>query len=215
MKNELIKSQEGTALQADDPLIAAVVDELGGLLFTGKFLKFTKGTWKIGDTVIGASSTFLVNVPEWYRGWILWCDGEPADHIIGRVIDGFVPARDPPGEGDWQPCVYLALRDTADHEFVTFASCSDGGRKAVAHLIYRARREGLKHPGECPIVSLGSESYRHDQYGTVHKPLFRIVGWRTWDDDLPPAAPVAPVAPAACASSDELPPVDAYDDIPF
>ena len=215
MPKDLVTSQEASAFH--DPLIAAVADELGGALFSGKFLKFSKGTWRIGEEAVGKSRTFMVRPDEWYRGWLLWRDGEPADHVIGRALDNFLPPREPPGEGDWQQCVYLVMRDLVEGDVVTFASCSDGGRKAVAKLVQRVCREASKHPGQVPIVALHGESYRHDQFGVVQKPVFKIVGWNTWDDDetLQPM----PAKPAAAqptrslpAPDEELPPLSSYED---
>src|SRR4051794_36704054 len=89
MQNDLVRSQEATAFH--DALIAAAADELGGALFSGKFLKFSKGTWHLGEEALGDSCAFMINPVEWYRGWLLWQDGEPRDHLIGRVADRFVP----------------------------------------------------------------------------------------------------------------------------
>src|SRR5262245_6516327 len=76
------------ALQPEvSPWREAVNDEVGASF--GAFLKFTKGDWTVGEEAkpVPVDARFVVNMEEYYRGWVRWWDGKPTNHMIGRVID--------------------------------------------------------------------------------------------------------------------------------
>ncbi|OLB69675.1 MAG: hypothetical protein AUI16_27815 [Alphaproteobacteria bacterium 13_2_20CM_2_64_7] len=159
------------------------------------FLKFTKGDWTLGEEAkrVPEGATFVANLEEYYRGWVRWSDGKPTDHLIGRVIDRHrVPAREELGDLDeskwetepngarrdpWARTSYLALRDLSNDEIVCFTSSSDGGRRAVAKLADRYDKLRHRHKAKMPVVTLQSESYQHNLYGKIFKPVFHIVDW--------------------------------------
>jgi hypothetical protein len=136
----------------------------------GTLLKFVKGDWLIGEEQepVAPTATFIVNMEEYWRGWIKWLDKEPVDHRIGRVVDRHrVHLREELGDLDqsrwetdangvprdpWQRVSYLVMRNTSNDDIVTFTSTSDGGRKAVAKLADRYDRLRRKHLGKMPVV---------------------------------------------------------------
>jgi hypothetical protein len=167
----------------------------------GTLLKFVKGDWLIGEEQepVAPTATFIVNMEEYWRGWIKWLDKEPVDHRIGRVVDRHrVHLREELGDLDqsrwetdangvprdpWQRVSYLVMRNTSNDDIVTFTSTSDGGRKAVAKLADRYDRLRRKHLGKMPVVALTQRSYPHAKYGKVLTPKFNVVGWEYFDDE--------------------------------
>jgi hypothetical protein len=76
-----------------------------------------------------------------------------------------------------------------------------------------------------PIVVLGTESYRHREYGKVDKPILKIVGWTQAAPPTPAIAPPAPkagppaadtkAAPSRETGPREFAPVEVYDEDSF
>lgn len=104
-----------------------------------------------------------------------WWGGEVTETIIGRAADRYVPPlRDQLGDTDksqweteptgarrdpWARTFYLVLKNASNNELVTFASSSNGGRKAVAKLADKYDRERTNHGARMPVVLLASDSY--------------------------------------------------------
>jgi hypothetical protein len=217
MSTELTTTPRGgTALTKPgeaSPWREAANEEVGASF--GTLLKFVKGDWFIGEdkTEVSPTTPFVANMDEVWRGWIKWEDSKPIDHRIGRVIDHFhVPLReklddlDKAGESDpWQRVVYLVMRNTSNDEIVTFTSTSDGGKKAVGKLCDLYDRLRHKHPSKMPIVLLESESYQHPEYGKVHKPKFKLIGWDFWDEEAKQNPDGAQQQQRAAEINDEIP----------
>jgi hypothetical protein len=212
----------GVALATNvSPWREAVNDEVGASF--GAFLKFTKGDWTLGEEAktVPADARFVVNLEEYYRGWVRWWDGKPTDHLIGRVIDRHrVPPREELGDLDkskwetepsgarrdpWAKTVYLAMRDMSNGEIVCFTSPSDGGRKAVARLADHYDRKRHLFKAKMPIVCLEQESYQHKVYGKILKPRFNVVDWAYWDNETAADPDGALQARNAAEMSDEIP----------
>jgi hypothetical protein len=34
-----------------------------------------------------------------------------------------------------------------------------------------------QHPGQLPVVQLETDSYKHDDYGKVYVPVFKLINW--------------------------------------
>lgn len=94
--------------QTDDADIAALGAEARNLsedVRVGDDLRFVKGKWQkaVGDKKIeiSATTTFVVDMLSYKRGWICWRDRKPVFKLFGRPVDGFVsPVRDRLGELD-------------------------------------------------------------------------------------------------------------------
>ena len=176
----------------------------------GTLLKFVKGDWLVGEeqNKIGPTTTLVVNMDEYWRGWIKWEDSQPVNHVIGRVVDRFrVPGRDELGDLDqsqwendgsglkrdpWQRVTYLVMRNAENDEIITFSATSDGGRKAAGKLADRYDRLRHKYKAKMPVVALKGDTYYNKRHHTdVAYPISRlsagISGMRT-----PRAIPRAP-----------------------
>jgi hypothetical protein len=187
----------------------AIADELGGQLFQ-RLLKFKKGEWFIGEILVGDSDTFMVNFAEWWVGWVRWEEGKPVEHLIGRAPSFIPPPRESLGHGDWQRAVYLGMKGMGDGDILAFASCSEGGRRAVAELARKYKALLHRYPGQAPVVLLESGTYTN-QYGPQHKPIFQVAGWAFWDDREPTRLVAEP--DRLPSHDDELPPLSAYDNV--
>ena len=76
----------------------------------------------------------------------------------------------------------LAMKDEDDVQ-LKFSTGSVGGANAVRKVLREWKRLRDKHPGQVPVVSLGSDSYQHKVHRTeVQFPVFEIVDWDYWDE---------------------------------
>jgi hypothetical protein len=104
----------------------------------------------------------------------------------------------------WQPIMQLPL-SPLDRigELQVFSAIGGGGaRSAVADLcgIYdRSPRHGL-----LPIIELGTSSYKHKKYGTVHVPVLKLVSWHRTGPDLASYESEDPSAGLGDEMSDEV-----------
>src|SRR5262249_12075553 len=130
-------------------------------------------------------------------GWIRWEDSYPVEHVMGLLLEGYVPpARNTLGCTDqeqwevdnnsgkprdpWQESVYLPVISVNAETVYTFATSSDGGRRrAITPLCREYGNHIRQHPDELPIIGLEQDSYMHPNrsIGRVKYPLFPIKRW--------------------------------------
>jgi hypothetical protein len=179
--------------ESADPL-AQYVRENETVAITGDLLLFTKGDWTRGKDKreVPLGTRFEVNPYELLIGWVKYEDGRIVDMCLGRVADGFKRShREDLGDPDadqWEtdgngnprdPWVMndrLILRDERG-ELLTFSTQSGGGRDAIADVLGFFVKHRHEHPGKWPVVEIGVESYIHDEWGKIFKPVFKVVGW--------------------------------------
>ena len=163
-----------------------------------KLLKFNKfGEWVAGEesAEIAQNAQLVVNMDEFYVGWIKWEDSKPVEQVMGRVIDGFTPPRrselgdtereywptDNSGSprDPWQFSNYLVMMDTETRELYTYATASRGGLQTIGQLSKTYGKSMRHRPNQFPVVSLDVSSYEHPnkQFGTIKIPVLNIVGW--------------------------------------
>jgi hypothetical protein len=203
--------------------------------FTAPMLLFTKGDWVVGKDTMNDQE--LIALPDLsMRGWCKLQDSKPVDFYVGFVRDRYMPPkRDELGDTDprkwektrrgepkdpWQFTYYVPMANPETAQVCIFSTTSQGGKEAWADLLdaYADSQEREDAVGKMPRVALRGESYDHWEFGKVHKPIFKIVGWET-----PPAIkPIrAPSSAAALAIEHvdqpliEHKPAPIDDDIPF
>ena len=173
----------------------------------GDLLKFSKfGEWHAGqDSKKIALGTRLVARMETLAiGWLRWSDGKPVEKRLGFLGEGFAPPpRDQLGDRDetlwpvgpdgkatdpWQFINSLVLIDPATDQVYTFQIGSRGGINAIGAVCRAYGRRMRSHPGDLPIVELGSSSYRHAQFGEIRIPQLNVVGWTNGNTDAPAIA---------------------------
>lgn len=199
--NALTPQTTGTAVAANTGYNA--YEQYGNAVssraIVGDLLKFQKGEYTSGqnDDEVEIGTKLVANMDDLAVGWVKWWDGKPADHIMGRVAEGYQPdKRNALGDLDktewetdkegrpqdpWQQTNYLLLKDVDGDEVYTFATSSAGGRNAIADLCKQFGKAMRQHPDEHPIIELDTDSYRHKEYGKVHVPKLSIVGWVSKD----------------------------------
>jgi hypothetical protein len=166
--------------------LAAVGAQRGSKL-NKPLLRFTKsGEWVFGadNEELDDGARLAVNPASFKVGYIAWNGGAVAGEkmvALGQVLNSEdLPEVD--SETGWQPQISVDLAGlTADKsgfrdEYV-FKTTSNGGRDCLMDLAAELSEELENNSGRIPVVELSSESYRHKKYGTVHKPVLKLVEW--------------------------------------
>jgi hypothetical protein len=196
-------------------------DAASGRRIVGKLLKFSKGDYLAGqdgeDVALG--KRFVAVMSQLATGWIKWENNAPAEHVMGLVVDGYVPPkRDTLGDTDedawdtddrgeprdpWQLSNYLILINPDDvGDQYTLATSSRGGIGAIGELCKAYGRHMREAPDEYPVIALGVGSYQHrdKQFGRIKFPILEVVGWverAAFDAALETGGSDAGSAPAA------------------
>jgi hypothetical protein len=182
----------------------------------GPLMKFTKyGEFTVGsDTdIVPLGTRCIAHVDEVEFGWVKWVGGDKVDDRMGRIADGFCPAkRSDLGDADetlwerdgdkprdpWQFQALLPMTRLDTDETSGLVSGSKGGLKAVNKLVRAYGTRLAQGKGGLPVVELRADSYTHRTYRSkVFFPVFPIVNYTT-----------ATGAPATIAE-------DLQDTIPF
>jgi hypothetical protein len=164
-------------------------------------LKYIKGEWSVAEEEVPLGTKYVAFIDELAQGFIKFNEDEAPEVCLNKVKFGKdkLPKRHDCGDVDqdewetgddgkpkdpWQPIMQLPL-SPLDRigELVVFSAIGIGGAwSAVADLcgIYdRSPRHGL-----LPIIALGTRSYRHKKYGTVHVPVLKLDSWHQTGPDL-------------------------------
>jgi hypothetical protein len=165
--------------------------------FPGIFMKFNKGDFLAGqdNTEIPIDTQLVAAMDTLQIGFVKWQDNKPVSHVMGRVIDGFVPPRRSElgdnDESEWevddsgsprdphQLTNYLVLVNPAAlDEVYTFATSSKGGMGAIGELAKTYGKIMRQSPDEYPIIALRAASYQHKDrsIGRIKYPVFPVVG---------------------------------------
>jgi hypothetical protein len=161
----------------------------------GTRLAFNKGRFICGkDKQTLALGTHLVAVMREVRhGYIKWGGGRIVGAAVGRVVDGFKPNRNALDERDenlwpvsnisgkqddpWQKTIYIPMITLDGATVYTFQTHSFYGREAAYLLLHQYSAQGADHPGQYPVIELGSTISKSSKYGDVPSPTFNIVDW--------------------------------------
>ena len=166
-------------------------------MWLGALLKFNKGEYLVGrDGEVCPEKELVAIMPGLLCGWIRWEDSYPVEHVMGLLLEGYVPpARSTLGHDDktqweqqdsgaprdpWQQGVYLPMISVNGEVVYTFTTTSDGGRRrAVAPLCKEYGAHMRTHPDELPLIGLEQDSYMHPDrsIGRVKYPLFPVKKW--------------------------------------
>lgn len=158
---------------------------------------FIRFDFKTGDFFFGrdqeeiTGERIVVNTASFTHGWVLWVNGS-----ANKVMRSFVePLPEPmPAIGHDQPTEargFEARFEDDEETILVFESNSFGGRKGADSLFKEISLKSAQGETEFlyPIVELTSESYKAKQGGTIHNPVFKVVGWMNSDGDTQGNAP--------------------------
>jgi hypothetical protein len=92
----------------------------------------------------------------------------PFDNKIGRRVD------------PWQENHQIVLKRIADEDdgLLTWTTTGYYGPKGMRRFIDAYVKEARKHPGQMPVVALGSKTERSPSYGDIETPLLTIIDWQ-------------------------------------
>jgi hypothetical protein len=164
----------------------------------GDLLKFSKGEWLTGREAeeIAEGTELIAGCDQLLIGWIKWADFKPVEYQMGRLAEGFLPAkrsdlddqdqinwprdestglpRDP-----WQLSNSMVLMDPGTRQLYTFAAASKGAIGAMGKLMGSYGKHVRQAPADLPVVALLSDSYKHSNkaYGKIHFPVLKVTGW--------------------------------------
>jgi len=188
-------NEVSTANQAQFDPYQMYADEVASRAhITGDLLRFTKhGEYKAGtdQEEVPEGTRMLVYMPGLKRGWVKWYDGQPVQHIVGLVSEGYKPPeRHELGDMDesewgelngrpidpWQKTNYLVMCDQ-EGQLYTFVTSSKGGLSAVGELCDAYSKRRRMKPDEVPVIELFARSYQHKDYGETFAPTLKITGW--------------------------------------
>jgi hypothetical protein len=207
-----------------------------GAIFKGDQIKMDHNTGAVlrerGGDVKGkveAGERFLANPPEMIETWTKFGDGEVSARLVYRTALGeMAPPRDELPDTDWKErgkrkdpwarTVLLPMKDGSG-EVCAFKAT---GKTAIAEIAELVGMYGSHdREGKLPEVEIDARNFE-SQHGTkIYVPVFRLVGWRFWEDGQPTPAvqPVAvalalPAKPAAAKTPSKAR-GDLDDEIPF
>lgn len=199
--NELATQQAGTALaNPGGNYFQSYGDQVSQKSIVGKLLKFSKGDYLVGENneEVEEGTQYIANMDELMVGWIRWEDNKPTDQIMGKVSEGYQPAkRNTLGDDDktkwevdeqgrerdpWQFSNYLILKtpgEAGEDSLFTFTTSSRGGLNAIGELCKAYGKAMRQRPEEFPIISLGVGSYQHSNkaFGRIKFPIFEVKDW--------------------------------------
>ena len=146
---------------------------------------------KVGDWVYGADSTppeedslWMVNIESLQHGYVCWVEGKVAGEVmvpIGQPLPELhsLPVYSKP----WQLQEGAQLRCMSGEDEglqVQWKNNSKGFHDAFATLLDAIiSRIEAGEAALYPVCLLDVESYKHKEYGTVYKPVLKIVDWKS------------------------------------
>lgn len=201
----------------------ATIDETGG---KGHFMKFVKGDYFYGadSTDIEEGSLWAVNPGSFVHGYQAWGDGELLGEEMASMQEAPIvksnlpvysykhPETGTEATAEWKPLrgfILVCTNGEDEREQCFLSGTSLGLKNAVDGLV----QEVVDHMGEdpgtpVPIVSLGSDSYKHKKWGVIDFPVFKVVDWATMDatvvpeEDSPEDDPAETAAPDSSAKEE-------------
>lgn len=231
MSNEVTTARSGavgfaidvSALRSGLQNVRETMKDTGGT----PFLRLLKdGDWVFGsdDAGIAPGTEAVVNVMSIKHGYSCWTNrkpGEGKNALLGEVMVPFMSPKPLPHEltqkvddqtGDaceWKEQNSLDLRlIDGKHKGtqVVYKTTSVGGIRAFAKIIDAILERISSGETEylCPIISLGSDSYRNPTYGKTYYPVLNVVGWANANGEEAPEEGAARLeAPKEEAQADE------------
>jgi hypothetical protein len=187
-------TKQSTQLPAlnDDPYLKTA----SRVAVAASFLKFKQGCFYLGaeEDVVPSDTEVVPHMEETKIGWLKWQNGEVVEERMFAWATGH-PYREDLGDLDrdlwevdpdtgkakdcWSETSTIPLKFPQTGQECTFTTASDGGRKAIAKLIYAWRYGVSQGKTGLPVVKLGEDSYQHKikSRGRIYYPVFTIARW--------------------------------------
>ena len=174
--------------------------EAGERTIRGTLLKFADWRWTAGKEATPIEGGTKLMALATTAMWVRWEDGKPAEYRL-REPGRRMPDRDELGHDDqsqwdegpngepqdpWRNTRLVYLVDPQTAEAFTFSTSSWGGRNAVSDLGDQIARMRSIHADAVPLVELRAAEMP-TKFGKKSKPVFKVVGWKTADQEPIPA----------------------------
>lgn len=187
----------GMGLPAPDVLANALRNirsgtDSGSLIkFSGKTGKVTMG---VDNDEVSKDAEFAVNPFSFIQGYIAW--NSTAGEVVGEVMRPVTEPMPTPGEAPalavkgWEVQLGFSVKCIFGDEEGTkarYTTSSYGGRKAVDKLGQAIAQQIQKDPTKpVPVIAFDVESYQHKDKsrGTIYTPVFTILEWIGFEEDL-------------------------------
>jgi hypothetical protein len=91
----VVNTGPAVAVQGNFNPFEAYAEAANTSRIVGDLLKFSKGDYSAGQSgdEVPEGTQLAANMGEFYVGWVKWVDGKPAEQMMGRIADGYVPQR--------------------------------------------------------------------------------------------------------------------------
>jgi len=178
----MFPTTQNSATDIQAMLAASRVQETTASAGSTAFIQFQ---FKTGNFVFGkdkediTGETIAVNVASFRHGWTLWTGGKPKKVQASFTQDLPMPMPSENGDSPTESRGFDSAFLDDEETILTFESNSYGGRKGADALLNAVKIRSAS--GEAnflfPMVKLDSESYKAQQGGTIHNPVFTVVDW--------------------------------------
>jgi hypothetical protein len=159
--------------------------------------KYRKGRYKVGGEGddLPLDTRVAVDLREASRGYIHWEGGKPVERKMYRMggremppdrtalglldqDDWEIDPRNGKKKDPWSPTVEIPCREVdGEKRQIKLVGDSAGFRRAFKELCSATVRGMSDHPGQVPIIALGSGSFTKKGFGEIDRPVSSIVGW--------------------------------------
>jgi hypothetical protein len=152
----------------------------------GALLRMDKtGCWVFGSdqTEVEEDSQWAVNPFSFIHGWIAWGEGEVLGEAMASITEPLPALAEAPAgaKKGWEKQVGMSLKCMSGEDEgidVRYTVTSVGGKKAVQALaVAIATQVEADEKKPVPVVTLGTDSYKHKTYGKIFTPEFNVVKW--------------------------------------
>lgn len=160
------------------------------------YLRLVAGEWCYGaeSTDVEDGSEWAVHPGSFMHGLVCWDDGA----LLGEVMTNV--AQPKPLRGDmmdhgvqWDDQVAFVLACVSGEDKgtnVMYKTSSRGGKQAWSKMAEAIAEQAENDPSKIiPVVTMGSDSYKHKKYGKTYTPEFdvvRFVGFDATEEDAAP-----------------------------
>lgn len=170
----------------------------------GSFLRLlTDGDWVFGqeDNAVSKGTEVVLNPMSIKHGYVSWPERKqspngakrPRETMVGlgvelppvHTLDSQDPTDDNTVYRPWTDQIAFDVKILdGKHKGtqVTYKTNSVGGMNGARDVLDAILAKlGEDSAYVCPVISLGTDNYKHAEYGKTYVPVFKIVGWMDLD----------------------------------
>jgi len=151
------------------------------------YMRYSKGEFTAtpDGEVIDEDVEFVPDMSTLARGYTIWKNATVVAEVMApvasgkRITESDLPDHGPYAENDGpREQTSIEFRRVPDGKSYRFSTSSRGGTQALQKLTAEfANRMKISREPSFPIVNMVSSSYKHERYGKIFVPVFRVVGW--------------------------------------